>query len=59
MMTIDSVSGNVTNVSMEKSTGNTLLDQATLAGLRRWRFKPGSPAVVRCPITFTLTGAAF
>jgi TonB family protein len=58
-LAIDSASGRVLSVVMTKSTGNTLLDQAAIAGFRRWRFRPGAPAAVRCPITYTLTGAMF
>src|SRR5205807_1394715 len=59
MIAIDPASGVVVNVTMVKSTGSAVLDQAAIAGLRRWRFKTGTPAMVRCPLTFTLTGAMF
>jgi TonB family protein len=59
VMTIDSGSGNVTNVSMAKSTGNAFLDNAAIAGFRRWRFKPGSVSTVTCPVTFTFAGASY
>lgn len=58
-MTVDSASGQVSNVSMVRSTGNPFLDNAALTGFRRWRFKPGTVSSVRCPITFTLTGASY
>ena len=58
-MTVDPVSGNVTGVSMAKSTGNPFLDNAALSGFRRWRFKPGTVSAVACPITFTLVGASY
>ena len=58
-ITIDPVTGSVRNVSMSKSTGSPFLDNAALAGFRRWRFKPGTVSSVQCPITFTLTGASY
>jgi protein TonB len=59
IMMVDSASGNVTEVVMEASTGSTVLDNAALAGFRRWRFKPGTISRVRSPITFTMTGAEY
>jgi TonB family protein len=59
VMNVDPASGNVTGVSMAKSTGNTFLDNAAIAGFRRWRFKPGSVSTVTCPVTFTLNGANY
>jgi TonB family protein len=58
-MTIDSRSGYVTEVSLVQSTGSPYLDNAAATAFRRWRFKPGTVARVRCPITFTLTGASY
>jgi protein TonB len=59
VLTIDASSGDVIHVSMSKSTGNPILDNAALAGLSRWRFKPGTVSSVTCPISFTLTGVAY
>jgi TonB family protein len=59
VMTIDPMSGNVSSVSISKSTGSPFLDNAALAGFRRWRFKPGTVLSVTCPVTFTLTGASY
>jgi TonB family protein len=59
ILAIDSVSGNVTGAMMEQSTGSSVLDNAAMTGLRRWRFKPGTVSRVRLPITFTMTGAAY
>lgn len=59
VMTIDPLKGHVTQVSMAKSTGSAFLDNAALAGFRRWRFKPGTVSSVTCPVTFTLTGASY
>ncbi|HEV2805653.1 MAG TPA: energy transducer TonB [Chthoniobacterales bacterium] len=59
ILTIDSNSGNVIDVTMSKSTGNSFLDNAAVAGFKRWRFKPGTVSSVTCPVTFTLTGASY
>jgi TonB family protein len=56
---VDATTGAVTGVTLQKSTGNAFLDNAALAGFRRWRFRPGAVSIVTCPITFTLTGAAY
>ena len=58
-LTVDPVSGSVTNVTMEVGTGNPVLDNAAVSGFRRWRFKPGTVSKVRLPITYTLTGAQY
>src|ERR1043166_8270477 len=44
---IDASSGNVTSASMASSTGNPILDNATLSAFRRWRFKPGAASKAR------------
>jgi TonB family protein len=59
LMSVDSVSGNVTRVTMAKSTGSAFLDNAAIVGFKRWRFKPGSVSAVTCPVTFTLSGASY
>ncbi|HEX7518593.1 MAG TPA: energy transducer TonB [Chthoniobacterales bacterium] len=59
VMSVDPVSGRVTDVSMWRSTGNSYLDNAAVTGFRRWRFKPGTVSRVKSPITYTLTGAAY
>lgn len=59
VITVDSVSGSVTNVVMDTSTGSPILDNAAITGFRRWRFKPETVSRVKLPITYTLTGAAF
>ena len=58
-MNIDPVTGNVTSVSMSKTTGSPFLDNAAIAGFKRWRFRPGTVSTVTCPVTFTLTGASY
>jgi TonB family protein len=58
-MTVDSVTGNVISVSMSRTTGSPFLDNAALAGFKKWRFRPGTVSSVTCPVTFTLTGASY
>jgi protein TonB len=58
-MTVDPISGNVTDVSMWQSTGSPALDNAAVAAFRRWRFKPGTVSRVKSPITFTMAGAQY
>ncbi|MDQ6859994.1 MAG: TonB family protein [Verrucomicrobiota bacterium] len=59
VLLIDPASGAVANVSIVRSTGSPILDNAAISGFRRWRFRPGSVSKVNAPITFTLTGAAY
>ena len=51
--------GSVTDASMGKSTGNSILDNAATSTFRNARFKPGTVPKVKIPITFTLTGASY
>jgi protein TonB len=54
--------GNVTGVSVEKSSRNRDLDRAAMQAARRWKFSPsivnGQPAAgrVRVPVDFNLGG---
>ena len=54
--------GNVTNVSVEKSSRNRDLDRAAMDAARKWRFNPGQSGGqkvagrVRVPVDFTLGG---
>lgn len=57
-LTLD-LSGNVVDVTMVRSTGSQILDNAALRGFQRWRFKPGTGSRVQVPITFLLTGPAY
>jgi protein TonB len=59
VLLVDPASGSVTSVSIARSTGSAILDNAAISGFKRWRFKPGTVAKVSAPITFTLTGAAY
>jgi TonB family protein len=56
---VDPSSGLAVDAMMEQSIGNLILDNSTVSAFRRWRFKPGTPARVRIPITFVLTGAQY
>ena len=59
LIAVDSASGNVINVSMAQSTGN-LLDSACIAGFQSvGDFVASTAEKIRCPITFTLTGASY
>lgn len=59
VMTVDSINGRVTDVVMEQSTGSSVLDNASVAAFRRWRFKQGTVSRVRSAITFTMTGSQY
>jgi len=59
VITVDPNSGLAVDAMMEQSIGNSILDNSTVSAFRRWRFKPGTPAQVRIPITFVLTGAHY
>ncbi|PYJ10887.1 MAG: hypothetical protein DMF06_04870 [Verrucomicrobia bacterium] len=58
-ITVDPLTGAVTDVSMWQSTGSPYLDNAAMTGFRRWRFKPGMAYKIKSPITYTLTGASY
>jgi TonB family protein len=59
VITVDPNSGLAVDAMMEQSIGNPILDNSTVSAFRRWHFKPGTPARVRIPITFVLTGAQY
>ena len=52
--------GNVTNVSVEKSSRNRDLDRAAMEAARKWRFNPGTSGGnkvagrVRVPVDFSM-----
>src|SRR5207249_5221210 len=56
---VDAASGDVTDASVAKSTGSSILDDAAVSTFRRWKFRPGTVSKVSIPITFTLTGASY
>jgi periplasmic protein TonB len=46
--------GMASGYKIVRSTGSPILDNAALASLRRWRFKPGAPMrLVVVPVAFT------
>jgi TonB family protein len=49
---IDTISSAVTHVTVSKSIGHTILDQAAISALRQWRFAPHSAVEVSVPINF-------
>jgi TonB family protein len=59
LLTVDQTSGAVTEAMMTQSCGNAILDNSTVAALRRWRFKPGIAINIQVPITYTLMGASY
>jgi TonB family protein len=59
VISVDPNSGLAVDAMMEQSLGNPILDSSTVSAFRRWRFKPRTPARVRIPITFVLTGAQY
>ena len=54
VITVDTVSGNVTSATMTESTGNALLDKITTDTFGTWRFKPGTVSQVQVPITYSV-----
>lgn len=42
------------HIDIVRSTGSKLLDDAAVAGLRRWRAKPGRVSHMKVPITFSM-----
>jgi TonB family protein len=53
---IDTLTGKVVSCRMDPSTDNVELDAAALAAFQNWRFKPGTVAKARIPVTFTMGG---
>jgi TonB family protein len=51
---IDTINGAVTHVTVSKSTGHMILDEAAISALRQWRFAPHSAVEVSVPITFSM-----
>jgi len=46
-------------VTVLKSTGHMLLDQAAIHACRQWRFKPGILHVLKIPLNFTMQGVTY
>jgi TonB family protein len=59
VVSVDVSTGAVTDASMAQSLGNPILDNSATSAFRRWRFKPGTVAKVKIPITFTMSGASY
>jgi hypothetical protein len=55
-MRLDSASGKVVSVTMQKSTGDAKLDAVAIRYFGKWQFKRGTVPLVRVPITFTKAG---
>ncbi len=53
-LTIDPRTGAVTNVTVPRSTGTSVLDGAAMLALREWRFRPMRWKEVDIPIAFVL-----
>src|ERR1043166_4380310 len=51
--------GTVASVHTIKSTGQAILDQATITAFRKWRFVPGRRRVITKPIHYTTTGVTY
>jgi TonB family protein len=56
LLTIDITTGHVVKAEMGISTRSKILDQAAVAALRQWRFKPRTISKVWVPIKFFLSG---
>jgi TonB family protein len=52
LVTVDPVTGRVTDARMFQSTGSTMLDKLTIQTFKSWRFKPGTVSQVRVPISY-------
>jgi TonB family protein len=53
-MTLDLRTGVVIKVTMIKSTGSPILDNACLSAFRQWRFNPGRWKEVDLPVIFVM-----
>jgi TonB family protein len=56
ILQIDKSTGKVVSCRMDPSTGSTVLDAGAMEAFRQWRFKPGTVAMARIPITFAVGG---
>ena len=52
VITVDHGTGKVTAATMERSTGDRVLDKVTTETFKSWRFKPGTVSQVRLPISY-------
>ena len=51
--------GTVASVTVLKSTGHRLLDEAAVDAFGQWRFRPGALHALRIPINFTMKGVTY
>ena len=56
LLEINVETGNVTSVSIVKSTAHKILDDAAIFALRRWRFRPHTLRKIIIPVNFSLRG---
>ena len=56
---VDPATGHVKSVSMIKSTGHEILDNAALRAFRQWRYRPGGITTFEIPIQFTRKGVIY
>jgi TonB family protein len=54
---VDPKTGKVGSVTVKKSTGYKLLDDAAVTACTHWPFKPNTVTDVRLPVTFSMRGA--
>jgi len=59
LLKVDPAIGHVTSVSMVKSTGHDILDNAALRAFRQWRFRTGGITTFEIPIEFTSKGVIY
>ena len=59
IVNIDPATGLVTSAWMQKSTGQEILDKATIRAFQQWRFKPRSITTLEIPIQFTTKGVFY
>jgi TonB family protein len=55
LLEINVETGNITSVSIVKSTAHRILDDAAIFALRRWRFRPHTVQKVMIPVNFNLS----
>ena len=51
-LTVDANTGQITSVTVIKSTGHSELDQSAIEALKQWRFNAGAVSKVRLPVIF-------
>jgi TonB family protein len=51
--------GTVSLVTVLKSTGHILLDQAAIHAFGQWHFRPGALKMLEIPINFTMKGVTY